>query len=153
MLKFKFLLWALTKLFQRAIKKNPGCAKFVKGKSLFFQIRTEDGVGRYFTVANGKIKSAAGLTQKPAFTLSFRNTERGFAILSAKDSKDEFLTGLHTGDLKISGDFVEVMWFQGLTEYLQPAKDPAQVFSRRLASCGCRSSRFGRRGAAWRAGC
>lgn len=128
MLKFKLLLWALTHLLQRAIKKHPGCAKLVKDKSLVFQIQTEEGLGRYFTVSNGKIKSAAGLTERPAFTLSFRNAERGFAILSAKDSKDEFLTGLRKGDLNISGDFVEVMWFQALTEYLQPPKEPAQVF-------------------------
>lgn len=128
MLKFKFLLWALTHLLQRAIKKHHGCAQLVKDKSMVFQIQTEDGLGRYFTVSNGKIKSAAGLTERPAFTLSFRNAERGFAILSAKDSKDEFLTGLRKGDLNISGDFVEVMWFQGLTEYLQPPKEPAQVF-------------------------
>jgi len=122
MLKFKFLLWMLTKLLQRAVRKDPGCAKYVKGKELVFQIQTHDGVGRYFTLKNGKINSSAGLTQNQKFTLSFRDAAKGFAILSAKDSKDAFLTGLHKKDLVISGDFVEVMWFQGLTEYLQPSK-------------------------------
>lgn len=32
---------------------------------------------------------------------------------------------LHDEDLVISGDFVEVMWFQGLTDYLQPEKAQA----------------------------
>ena len=127
MLKFKFLLWALTKLLQRAIKKSPGCAKYVRGKELVFQIRTEGGVGRYFTITNGKIKSSAGLTEKPAFTLTFKDAEKGFAILSAKNSKDAFLTGLRTEDLSISGNFVEVMWFQGLTEYLQPPKETSHL--------------------------
>ena len=128
MLKFKFLLWALTRLLQRAIKKSPDCAKYVKGKELVFQIRTQDGVGRYFTIKNGKIESSAGLAEKPKFTLSFRDAEKGFAILSAKDSKDAFLTGLHKEDLEISGDFVEVMWFQGLTEYLQPTKKTSAFY-------------------------
>ena len=127
MLKFKFLLWALTKLLQRAVKKTPGCAKYVNGKELVFQIQTHDGVGRYFTLKNGKIKSSAGLTEKPKFTLSFRDAAKGFAILSAKDSKDAFLTGLRTEDLSISGNFVEVMWFQGLTEYLQPPKKTSHL--------------------------
>jgi len=122
MLKFKFLLWALTKLLQRAIKKNPGCAKYVKGKALVFQIQTHDGVGRYYTIKNGRINSSSGLSKDPQFTLSFRDAAKGFAILSAKDSKDAFLNGLHNEDLVIRGDFVEVMWFQGLTEYLQPSK-------------------------------
>lgn len=122
MLKFKLLLWVLTKLLRRAIRHNPACANFVKGKNLVFQILTRDGVGRHFTITNGRISSAAGMSRAAQFTMTFRDGARGFAVLSAKDSKDAFLTALHDEDLTISGDFVEVMWFQGLTEYLQPAK-------------------------------
>ena len=55
--------------------------------------------------------------------MTFRDAARGFAVLSANEGKDAFLTALHQEDLAISGDFVEVMWFQGLTEYLQPNKN------------------------------
>ena len=120
MLKFKFLLWALTKLLQRAVNKNPACANYVNGKELVFQIQTRDGIGRHFRIKNGKVDSTAGLTQSPKFTMTFRDAARGFAILSAKDGKEAFLAALHDQDLVITGDFVEVMWFQGLTEYLQP---------------------------------
>lgn len=126
MLKFKFLLWVITKLLQRAAKKKPACSKYIRDKELVFQIQTRDGVGRAFTVRNGRITSSAELSKTPKFTMIFTDAAKGFAILSAKDSKDAFLTGLHTGDLSISGDFVEVMWFQGLTEYLQPDKKPHQ---------------------------
>ena len=119
MLKFKFLLWFLTKLLQRAVKHNPACAQYVMGKELVFQMRTRDGIGRHFSVGNGKVRSIAGLTKSPKFTMTFRDAARGFAILSAKDGKEAFLTALRDEDLVISGDFVEVMWFQGLTEYLQ----------------------------------
>ena len=34
--------------------------------------------------------------------------------------RDAFLGALRDEDGAISGDFVEVLWFQGLTEYLQP---------------------------------
>lgn len=125
MLKFKFLLWALTKLLQRAVKRNPACAKYVEGKELVFQMQTRDGIGRHFSVKNGKVSSIAGLTKSPKFTMTFRDAAKGFAILSAKDGKQAFLAALHDEDLVISGDFVEVMWFQGLTEYLQPAKTEA----------------------------
>ncbi|MEO6292874.1 MAG: helicase [Burkholderiaceae bacterium] len=120
MLKFKFLLWALTKLLQRAVKRNSACARYVAGKELVFQMQTRDGIGRHFSIRNGKVNSIAGLTSSPQFTMTFRNAARGFAILSAKDVKEAFLAALHHEDLAISGDFVEVMWFQGLTEYLQP---------------------------------
>jgi hypothetical protein len=122
MLKFKFLLWALTKLLQRAIKSRPGCADYVRGKELVFQIRTRDGAGRHYVIKNGSVSSRSGLTKNPRFTMAFRDAARGFAVLSAKDSKQAFLAALHDQDLVLSGDFVEVMWFQGLTEYLQPAK-------------------------------
>ena len=119
MLKFKFLLWALTKLLQRAVNKDPACAKYVAGKELVFQIQTKSGTGRHFSIKNGKVTSIAGLTRSPAFAMTFKDAARGFATLSAKNSKEAFLAALHDEDLVISGDFVEVMWFQGLTEYLQ----------------------------------
>ncbi|HQY08507.1 MAG: helicase [Burkholderiales bacterium] len=122
MLKFKFLLWMMPKLLQRAINTHPACAKYVAGKSLEFQIQTADKVGRYFRITDGKVKSFAGLTETPKFTLTFRNADRGFKILSAKDGKEAFLSALHDEDLVISGDFVEVLWFQGFTEYLQSGK-------------------------------
>ena len=122
MLKFRFLLWALTKLLQRTIKNNAGCANYVKGKELTFQMRTLAGVGRHFTIKNGAIKSAAGLAKSPQFTMTFRDAAKGFSILSAKDGKEAFLGALRDQDLVIKGDFVQVMWFQGLTEYLQPGK-------------------------------
>jgi hypothetical protein len=122
MLKFKFLLWALTKLLQRAVRKNPACANYIDGKALVFQIQTVDGVGRHFHIANGKVRSSAGLTASPRFTMTFSSAERGYAVLSAKDSTDAFLSALRAGDLVIRGDFVEVMWFQGLTAHLQAGK-------------------------------
>ncbi len=122
MLKFKFLLWMMPKLLQRAINTKPACAKYVAGKSLEFQIQTADKIGRHFCIKDGTVQSFAGLTKTPKFTLSFRNADKGFKILSAKDGKEAFLAALHDEDLTISGDFVEVLWFQGLTEYLQPGK-------------------------------
>ena len=122
MLKFKFLLWMMPKLLQRAINTQPACARYVAGKTLEFQIQTADKVGRYFRIQDGKVKSFAGLTKTPKFTLTFKNADKGFKILSAKDGKEAFLAALHDEDLVITGDFVEVLWFQGFTEYLQPGK-------------------------------
>ena len=123
MLKFNFLLWMMPKLLQRAIRTKPACAHYVAGKRLEFQIQTSDKVGRYFRIQDGQVKVLCRLVPKaPQFTLTFRNANRGFKILSAKDGKEAFLAALHDEDLVISGDFVEVLWFQGFTEYLQPGK-------------------------------
>jgi hypothetical protein len=122
MFKFKLLLWAFAQLLKRQIKKNPECARYVKGKQLVFQIRTASGAGRYFVIKDGGIRSFAGLTAGPQFTLTFTDANKGFKILSAKDSQAAFLRGLGSKDLTISGDFLEVMWFQGLSAFLQPPK-------------------------------
>ena len=87
-----------------------------------FQIRTVSGAGRTFVIKDGAIRSSAGLTANPQFTFAFNDAAKGFAILSAKDSQAAFLRGVGSKDLIISGDFREVMWFQGLTAFLQPPK-------------------------------
>lgn len=122
MIKFKFLLWVFAQLLNRQVNNNPSCAQYVQGKHMQFQIRTAAGAGRHYTIHQGRISSAPGLAANPAFTLSFRDARAGFKILSAKDSQAAFLCGLGSADLAISGDFLEVMWFQGLTAFLQPPK-------------------------------
>lgn len=122
MLKFKFLLWAFAQMLKRQVKKNPDFARYIQAKRLVFQIRTASGSGRYFVIEEGAIRSHAGLTANPQFTLCFRDAAAGFATLSAKDSQTAFLQSLASKDLTISGDFREVMWFQGLTAFLQPPK-------------------------------
>jgi len=122
MLKFKFLLWAFAQILKRKIRSQPDCARYVASKRLVFQIRTASGAGRTFVIEGGAIRSFAGLAANPQFTFSFRDAARGFAILSAKDSQAAFLRALGSKELVISGDFQEVMWFQGLTAFLQPPK-------------------------------
>lgn len=122
MLKFKFLLWAFAQILKRKIRSNADCARYVANKRLVFQIRTVSGAGRHYLIENGGIRSGAGLAANPQFTFSFRNAAKGFEILSAKDGQAAFLRALGCKDLTISGDFQEVMWFQGLTAFLQPSK-------------------------------
>ena len=122
MFKFKFLLWAFAQLLQRKINSNPNCARYVQGKRLAFQIRTDSGAGRHYVIEDGAVRSAGGLTNDAQFTLSFINAAKGFEILSAKDAQPAFLRGVGNKDLVISGDFLEVLWFQGLTAFLQPPK-------------------------------
>jgi hypothetical protein len=122
MLKFKFLLWAFAHLLQRKIRSDADCARYVGSKKLVFQIRTASGAGRTYVIQDGTVRSSAGLSADPAFTLSFLTAAKGFQILSAKDAQPAFLRGVGSKDLVISGDFREVLWFQGLTSFLQPPR-------------------------------
>jgi hypothetical protein len=122
MFKFKFLLWAFAKLLQRKINNDTDCARYAQGKRLSFQICTVSGAGRHYVLENGNLRSKAGLANDAQFTLSFVNAAKGFEILSAKDAQPAFLRGVGRKELVISGDFLEVLWFQGLTAFLQPPK-------------------------------
>lgn len=51
-----------------------------------FQIRTASGVGRYYVIRDGAMRSSAGLAANPQFTLSFKDAAKGYAILSDKDT-------------------------------------------------------------------
>lgn len=121
MLKFKFLLWVMSQLLKKAAKKNPACQEYIKDKDLVFQIQTVSGSGRNFTVKDGKVKSSAGLVSEPTFALTFKDPATALHILTAKDKK-AFMLGIQNKDLVISGNFAEVMWFQGLTKFLKPSK-------------------------------
>ena len=122
MLKYRFLLWLMPRLMQRAINTKPACATYAAGKTLEFQIQTRDKVGRYFRIQDGTVKSFAGIAKTPQFTLTFRNADKAFGILSAKNGKEAFLAALHGEDLTITGDFVELLWFQGFTEHVQHSR-------------------------------
>lgn len=129
-MKFKLLLWMLTKLLQRAVKKDAKCAAYVKDKNVTFQIQTISGEGRYFEVRHGKISSHAGQTKSPSFTFTFKTGSKGFAVLSAKESVNTFLTALRTEDLVITGNFVDVMWFQSLVDFIQPHPQSSSLCER-----------------------
>ncbi len=122
MLKFKFLLWMFAKLLQRKINTNAKCAQYVNGKRLTFQIHTASGEGRHYLIENSAVSSTAGLTDNAQFTLSFVSAAKGFQTLSAKDAQPAFLRAVGSKDLVITGDFLQVLWFQGLTDFLQAPK-------------------------------
>jgi hypothetical protein len=76
-------------------------------------------------IRGGPVQSSTRLSHLPNLTLTFRDASRGFAVLSAKEGQDAFLSALRDEDLVISGDFVEVMWFQRLTDFLKPKTEAA----------------------------
>ena len=122
MLRFKFLLFAISALLRHKIKKDPNAARYIADKDLTFDIRTESGTGRQFTIRNGRLSSSSTLQPPSSFSLVFKDGSKGFSILSAKDAQPAFLRGIGQGDLRIVGNAMDVFWFQGLTAFLQPAK-------------------------------
>ena len=49
-----------------------------------FQIRTASGVGRYYVIRDGAMRSSAGLAANPQFTLSFKDAAKGYLDWAAR---------------------------------------------------------------------
>lgn len=129
MFRFKFLLLAIALLLKRKVRTNPDAARYIAGKNLTFRIATRSGEGRTFSIRNGRIASQASPHGTPAFTLTFKDGATGFSVLSSKDSQAAFLRALGRKDLVIGGSVLDVMWFQGLTAFLQPPR-PVSPYDR-----------------------
>lgn len=121
MFKFKALLWVFGRLLKKAAKINPDFVEYIKGKDLTFQIQTAKGKGRHFIVKDETVRSKRGLAKTPTFSLIFKDAATALNVMTSKD-KTAFMKAIQDKDLVISGDFKEVMWFQGLTKYLKPKR-------------------------------
>ncbi|MBF7728740.1 helicase [Pseudomonas sp. N040] len=122
-MKFRILLWLLGRLMSKASRSNPAFQQQLAGKDLTFQLHTLDGkVARHFVVKNQRIRSCSGACAQPAFALGFRDAACGYATLTARDKQSAFLRGIQNRDIRIKGNPLLLIWFQGLTRHLLPVK-------------------------------
>ena len=120
MFKFRMLLWFLSKLMQKAAKKNPKFREQLSGQDMAFQLQTKDGKAvRQFVVKDEKVFSKGKAHSDPAFTISFKDAQTVLKIMTSKD-RNAFMRGIQEKDIKIDGDLSKVMWFQGISKYLKP---------------------------------
>ena len=122
-MKFRFLLWMLGRLMAKASKNNPEFQKQLEGKDLVFQLHTLDGkLARHFIVKDLRVQSRSGTHPEPAFALGFKDSQFGFATMTAKNKGLAFMQGIQNQEIKVQGNPALVMWFQGLTKHLAPKK-------------------------------
>ncbi|SET00559.1 helicase [Pseudomonas graminis] len=122
-MKFRFLLWMLGLLMARASRNNPAFQQQLAGKDLAFQLQTADGkIARHFIVRDQRVKSRAGTFAAPAFVISFKDADCGFATMQARNKQLAFMQGIQDKNILVTGNAGLVMWFQGLTKYLKPRK-------------------------------
>lgn len=120
MIKFRMLLWLLSKLMKKAAKKNPDFRKQLDGQDMAFQIQTDDGKAvRQFVIKDQNVSSKGKPHADPAFVISFKNAHKGLKIMTSKD-RNAFMRGIQEKDIAISGDLSKVMWFQGIAKHLKP---------------------------------
>jgi hypothetical protein len=126
-MKFRFLLWMLGRLMAKSSRNNPALQEQLVGKDMVFQLHTLDGkVARHFIVKDQRITSKRGPSESPAFALGFKDSDYGYATMTAKNKQLAFMQGIQNKDIQIQGNPALVIWFQGLTKHLMPKKKKAE---------------------------
>ncbi len=118
-MKFRLLLWVLGFMMKRASRKSPAFRKTLEGQDLTFQLSSKDGVARHFIVNNGQVNSVSGSTDKPTFELAFSCANKGFEILTHKNTQVAFMQGVQEKNIIATGDLSKIVWFQAMTSALR----------------------------------
>ena len=110
-MKFKLLLFILSKKLKKAAKSNLAFKKFIEGKRVKVVMKTANGgQGRAYVVQNGKIGSSTRdfSNADAAFVWSDGNT--AFEVLSSGDD-EAIIAAMTEKTLQSEGNFKEFIWF------------------------------------------
>lgn len=78
-----------------------------------------EATSRYYQVKNGKFSQHAGPAKEPTLTITFKDSMTGVKLLT-KGEATAFMTGIQNGDLKMSGDYSLLMWFNQIAKFIVP---------------------------------
>ena len=96
----------------RASGNNQAFREKLKDKDMSFEISSDDGVCRSFTVKNQKVTSRGGKAKDPEFCLRFTSAAEGFAALTSKKPQLAFMQGIQDKKIRVEGNPMSLMWFQ-----------------------------------------
>lgn len=74
---------------------------------------------RYYQIDNGTFSQHAGPAKEPTLTITFKDSMTGVKLLT-KGEATAFMTGIQNGDLKMSGDYSLLMWFNQIAKFIVP---------------------------------
>ena len=74
---------------------------------------------RYYEINNGTFSQHAGPAKEPTLTITFKDSMTGVKLLT-KGEATAFMTGIQNGDLKMSGDYSLLMWFNQIAKFIVP---------------------------------
>lgn len=74
---------------------------------------------RYYEINNGTFSQHAGPAKEPTLTITFKDSMTGVKLLT-KGEATAFMTGIQNGDLRMSGDYSLLMWFNQIAKFIVP---------------------------------
>lgn len=108
------------RLTQLAKMGDPKFKKLLENRNFSIQMGSESqDVYRTFTVENGRFRQAEGKAVNPTLTINFKDSMTGAKLLTKGDAT-AFMSGIQNGDVKMSGDYSLLMWFNQVAKHIVP---------------------------------
>ena len=88
------------------------------------EISADDGVARHwnFDAQRRRVSSAAGRAETPDVAVRFTSSGRALRALTSSRAVDRIMGGLSHGAVRLEGNPLILLWFDGLARRLVPAR-------------------------------
>ena len=107
----------LTQLAKMGDDKFKG---LLENRNFTIQLSSDaEQTSRYYEINNGTFSQYAGPAKEPTLTITFKDSMTGVKLLT-KGEATAFMTGIQNGDLKMSGDYSLLMWFNQVAKFIVP---------------------------------
>ncbi len=114
------------RLTQLAKMGDPKFKKLLENRNFTIQMGAESqDIYRHFKVENGRFSQGEGKAVSPTLTIDFKDSMTGAKLLTKGDAA-AFMVGIQSGDVKMTGDYSLLMWFNQVAKYIVP-KIPEQL--------------------------
>jgi hypothetical protein len=111
-MRLSLLLWALTLIIKRSLKKNAGYRKHVGTMQVRLMVKTADGKhGRLLVFDRGSFSSRRGTRHPFDTALIWSDSGTAFRTMSAKDSETATFRAAADGKVRVEGQVPYLQWF------------------------------------------
>lgn len=111
----KSILTALGPMIKMTARKHPEFRKMMRKHNCVVQIKLRDNsLGRYFTFANGRLKSKAGIHKSPHVTLMFKDLDTALTFLKPPMDQAEIVHAAKNFRVVTMGRSDMSVWFTQL---------------------------------------
>lgn len=108
------------RLAQLAKSDNKKFTDLLENRNFTIQLGSDaEGINRYYSIKDGKFSQTSGEATNPTLTITFKDSMTGAKLLTKGDVA-AFMTGIQNGDLKMSGDYSLLMWFNQISKFIVP---------------------------------
>lgn len=94
----------------------------INNKDVVLQFLSQDGVARFYTIHQNKIRQNLGTADHAHLTITFKDSLTGAKLL-AKGDTAALMSAIQAGQMTVTGDYKLVLWFASLTKHIAKVPD------------------------------